>query len=74
VDNNPSSSPTIQNSTLKASGINNYSIYNLSGSTTRVGASKLEGAVFNSGTGSTLKCVASYNTDYNPLNSTCGYP
>jgi hypothetical protein len=71
VNNSSSAVMTVQNSTLLASIENNLNgtanaIYNQG--TLKVGASEVLGSVISSGT---LKCVASYDADYNPIGSDC---
>lgn len=46
------------------------SVFNESTNNVYLAASQLKGPVSNAGTGA-VKCVGSYNQDYNPLNSSC---
>jgi hypothetical protein len=71
LNSNSSAVVTVQNSTLLASIENNLNgtanaIYNQG--TLKVGASEVSGGVVSSGT---LKCVASYDADFNPIGSEC---
>ncbi len=70
IYNNGTAASIVQNSTLMASGgditTTNRAIVNLN--TLRVGASEVAGGIDNTGD---LKCVASYNADFDPITNGC---